>query len=1169
MYENNSNSNTPNNDEKATLGTLEKKSSAEESKSGEQEPIKADPDPPQKEDGTGNTNDSTNNDNNKQIKSEAQNSSHDQEAMDESAEGEDNAAGDAMEIDDEHKSDSQPKVKQEEDDVEMSETKDSESNHKNSSDSTNQTDESKKNEESPSKQFTEESNTKDESNNSLKQEDDKNKTGNGSSNAPAAPLPVMRGTLFYENKEKGRRHMIRGMWHYENSNQESQRFELSRTLTPDEELEKLPTDGEFAGSFSLKYIVTTSKGKQKERSKVVNETGVKIKFTKMEDEGNGYKMTGTGINQFGVFHINGTAVPSEHDDDNVMNIEFRKSYEPAPPAANAGVGSPGGKKAPKTKDGPLPDPSESYATGVYCLRGEMRRITSADLGSTEVIHRVRGSWAAGLDLILADPEGATDKVSKFEYEHKSMVPTSDFPVSGKYSGWFNLQNPDGSVTPVNERDVLLKFKKNNAGYFNVEGKGSNVFGKYTISGTLDKENTLTIFRHFLPRKIKSSKSTATSLPPPLNAPQARRTSSVAIEELQIKLEDVKAPDESEKDLAPIQTPETNAYAAVSQGILRVDKDGSHSCSGKWAVTRQHLTNDSLTSPFHVRLDALHVQEAAAKDPSAPAFPVDSALYKGSFQMKQGGSRVSSKKIVDQQVVMKFRKNSEGFYNVYGKGVNAIGTFNLVGTLITSSKSGGQMELYRTYPSDLLNPAPASAPDSVTSGDGRSKSLPGPPVPGPGGLQRRESTRTVKLPSKLEDDDPSSQLARAMDKCSQVLRLMKENDATNGRFFAEPVDPVLLGIPTYFQVIKEPMDLKTLTKLMDSRQVDSPEEFARLMRLIFENAVTFNIDPAHSVHRSARILLALFNKKYRDIDRMVQQVRKAQGDDKGKKKKGKKVPEKPKTPREIRLEEAQTMATENARALSAVMAAASSGSPNVTRNEFSLLLRAIEQMQHQMVQTHSLLASLFPGDDSALPGINTSANIAPLAMDVIPASAPAERKKPAPKRKSEALRTEPVLIPDDSTPLTIEEQTLLTETINELDQEHLGGVIQIIREGLPGGADEEEIDLEIDQLDIKTQRKLLRHVTQVSPRARSALFSGIQNNDASPKHCLSTRRSHQRPKSKKQVLNRSERVRLLQSRRLLLLQSQLPLQNPSPLLTFLISERMMTATQILMTKRTPL
>ena len=43
---------------------------------------------------------------------------------------------------------------------------------------------------------------------------------------------------------------------------------------------------------------------------------------------------------------------------------------------------------------------------------------------------------------------------------------------------------------------MLKFRENNEGYHNVEGKGSNVWGKYSITGTLDKEGVITLFRHY-------------------------------------------------------------------------------------------------------------------------------------------------------------------------------------------------------------------------------------------------------------------------------------------------------------------------------------------------------------------------------------------------------------------------------------------------------------------------------------------------------------------------------------------------------------------------------------------------------------------------------------------------------------------------------------------------
>ena len=96
--------------------------------------------------------------------------------------------------------------------------------------------------------------------------------------AAAPPPPVLRGTLSYN--EEPRQHLIRGMWNYENSNAfPPQKFELLRNLRDDEtDGTTLPKDGEFHGSFSLAYYHTTSKGKQKERSKVIAESNVKIKF---------------------------------------------------------------------------------------------------------------------------------------------------------------------------------------------------------------------------------------------------------------------------------------------------------------------------------------------------------------------------------------------------------------------------------------------------------------------------------------------------------------------------------------------------------------------------------------------------------------------------------------------------------------------------------------------------------------------------------------------------------------------------------------------------------------------------------------------------------------------------------------------------------------------------
>jgi hypothetical protein len=958
---------------------------------------------------------------------------------------------------------------------------------------------------------------------------DSNGTSKASDSAP--PPPVLRGTLSYNTDL--RRHLIRGMWNYENSNAfPPQRFELLRNLDPGEDPTILPKDGEFHGSFSLAYFHTTSKGKQKERSKVIPESGVYIKFTPVVGEEGNFKVDGKGTNQFGIFHINGHASPSTHVVDNVLDpgydIVLRKRYEPSAPTV-AATADPtpveGGKKMKKRKldesedgdasaraaedAGPLPAPCQSYEKNVVCLRGKLYKEESEDLGVGEVVHRINGMWSSGLDFIIADPQNAKGLCNRFEYEHKSSVPSQAFPISGRYSGWFDLSQEDGTRARINERDITLRFRKNDAGFHNIEGRGSNVFGKYSITGTFTQDNVITIFRHFQPRKIKASKP-VTSAPPPINAPgQARKPPVPAVPEPQIKMEEVIIP-ESEELLEPLKAPEHPTYSAVSRGILRLNEDGSHSCQGKWAVTREHFTNGQ-TSNFNFRLEAHFVTEAAKNVDDRP-FPLDSEMYKGSFQLKKGGARYST--VVDQQIVMKFRKNSAGSYNVYGKGINGIGVFNLTGTLIMSGKTGGQVEVYRMYPPELLaaTPAPAKAPAPVAAVP-KTPTLPRPPrapapaplpvdsppitpnivpssstmLPGPprAGITRRESTRLVKVPSRLEDDDPTAQLNRIMEKCHQILRFMREKDVERGAFFSEPVDPVALGIPTYHTIVSEPMDLRTLHRKMEAEEVETPEDFARLSRLVFENAMTFNVDPTHSVHQAARNLLILFNQKFRDVERLVTNIRRQEreGGKKGKDDKKRKRDDEPKSLKRMRLEEAQDMADINARSMEAIVAAASSStSTTVSRNEFTLMLQMMQQLQQQVVQTYTAVAELSSDDlesGSAAMPLDLASMDGAQSSDMISLSSVPEKKPPKKKIEEPKIIEKPVVVEDDSKPLTLAEQELLTDTINELHADHLHGVIHIIREAAKLTGEEDEIDLEIDQLDTATQRQLLRHVSKVS------------------------------------------------------------------------------------------
>jgi hypothetical protein len=990
---------------------------------------------------------------------------------------------------------------------------------------------------------------------------------------PIPPPPVMKGTLCVDLTPQ-RRHLIRGMWNYENSTTfPSQRFELVRNLNPDEDIYTLPVDGEFHGSFSLAYFHTTSKGKQKERSKIIPETGVMIKFIKDDDakESGTYKVEGTGTNQFGIFHIYGTAThnpkittdSSTMNDTPTMSIVFRKRYEPGLVVATATTtsntddvmnvsiksnrsdstytqqhasedGTSTGAAA--IVPGPLPDPAISFPSGVVALRGKLYKEESNDLGSTEVVHRINGTWASGLDYIEADPQNLRGLCNRFEYEHKSAVPTQQFPVSGKYSGWFDLSNEDGTRTRINERDVSLKFRMNNKGYQNVEGKGSNVFGKYTITGTLTSDNIITIFRHFQPRKLK--KSTSTNNTAPLNDSTVTASSVTTIEpntalststvnpnlrrsltgmsELKLSLDDVIIPSigtgNDTEPYDPIVPPVAGTYSAVSRGVLRINDDGSHSCQGKWAATREHFTNGQ-TSSFTFRLEPHFVAQESMNEggggSTADKFPLDSSMYKGSFQLKKQGSRYQT--IIDQQIVMKFKRNKQGAFNVHGTGINAIGEFNLLGTLVTSGKSGGQVELYRMYPPEKLavqpvtaNQTTQSSADIGSAGSAQHKLMSSMAVATSTittsstttsvkqqqqhQLQRRESSRMIKLPSRLEEDDPDAQLSRTMDKCLQLLKFMKERDVELGGFFGEAVDPVALGIPSYLHIIKEPMDLGTIDRRMEIGAIETPEEFARLVRLVFENAMTFNVDPGHSVHQAARNLLVIFNQKFRDVERMVQSIRRTHGIDvddtgkpKGKDDKKNKRQDEPKSMKRLRLEEAQAMTASNATAISAVVAAMpTTNLSTVTRNEFSLLFNLVKQLQHQIVQTHLAVAELCSGDtnDDGNDPLRTGNSSSHNNTSKTTTSASVPEKKKAVKRKAE-VEAEYVPPIETSLPLTEKEQELLMETINSMPQEHLEGVLEIVREAAPFDENDEEIDLGIDQLDVVTLRKLFRHVQMVS------------------------------------------------------------------------------------------
>ena len=942
------------------------------------------------------------------------------------------------------------------------------------------------------------------------------KNTNDNNGTVVATVPLLKGILTYIDNESTRKHTITGMWNFESAVEtQPQSFQLTRNLGPDEDPKELPRDGEFNGSFRVMYTSISSNGKTKKRTKIIAEQGVKLAFLKQDGEEDSYDVKGQGTNQYGVFSLYGTAIRDQFEKDKAYKVELRKKYISIPDAATVRTSNlSSGQKSSNQKrklsesdktEEPLPDPLPSHPSNVVSLRGNLTRDSSVQDG---VVHCIKGLWSTGLDLLLSDPKNEHGFCNEFEYEHRSTVGTDAFPISGRYTGWFNYTE-NGTTSRITERDVILKFKKNNGGFYNVEGKGTNMFGKYNITGSLDKENIITLFRHFAPIKVKKSSESKALM-------ESTQGSDQKSAFPRMTLDDVEVPNQTSYD--PVVTPIDGHYQAVSRGTFKVNEDGAHTCSGKWAQTRAHHTTN-MTNNFHFGLEEHHAKQAIdemkkngvieEKDSSGGRiFPVDSANYKGSFKMKKG-----TQPIIDQQVVMKFRKNTLGSYNIYGKGVNAYGTFDLIGTLIAQGPSSGSVEIFRIYAPLPEVQAPPSKSQSKAKSlplaknasskklNDKKKSAPAP------GLIRRESSRQVKVPLHLADDDPEAHHLRMMEKCSAILKLIQEKDASGGAYFLEPVDPVAHNIPTYHQVITNPMDLGTIQEKMEAGEIESPAEFARLMRLVFENAVTFNNNPMNFVHQTARDLLSIFNQKYRDIERMIQPRKPSKNELKEMKKKQmkeeqrrieiekKRKREEEKNPRLKQLSIIKMSSNEIKKAVDALDAATSAGilqSPTlVSRNEFNVMTNVIKHIQSHMLHMQSLFQELTTTSSTQTSSSVDNFGVSSTA-DGIENSAPKKHRK-AKKSKSQAHSYsfepeipfesvsapihEPVLVVEE--PLTHEEQEELLEEINMMTEEKIQSVIDIIKKSKRDLVDDDqEIELELDQLDTATQRKLYNFAMKV-------------------------------------------------------------------------------------------
>ncbi len=94
---------------------------------------------------------------------------------------------------------------------------------------------------------------------------------------------------------------------------------------------------------------------------------------------------------------------------------------------------------------------------------------------------------------------------------------------------------------------------------------------------------------------------------------------------------------------------------------------------------------------------------------------------------------------------------------------------------------------------------------------------------------------------------------------------------DSQFFREPVDWEGLGLLDYPTIITKPMDLSTVKDKLEKGAYSSHFEAAEDIRLIFTNAMTYNL-PESKVYTHAKSLSEFFETQWGTIAKSEEDIR---------------------------------------------------------------------------------------------------------------------------------------------------------------------------------------------------------------------------------------------------------------------------------------------------------
>lgn len=355
------------------------------------------------------------------------------------------------------------------------------------------------------------------------------------------------------------------------------------------------------------------------------------------------------------------------------------------------------------------------------------------------------------------------------------------------------------------------------------------------------------------------------------------------------------------------------------------------------------------------------------------------------------------------------------------------------------------------------------------------------APGPDGIPliRRDSSLLIDgrpkraiVPTKRNQDLGSGRPKKKkyelqLKFCDEVLKEISSPKYWQmNQYFLYPVDPVALNIPTYFQIVKKPMDLASVKTSLSNNAYEKAKDFEEDVRLIFKNCYKFNPE-GDLVNASGHQLEELFNKKWATKDDWIA---------------SREPPSEPHTEGDEDDEDEDDSDDE-----------ADNESEDDRNDKIKLLQKQIEMMSKQMgelTQKKSKKSKSPPAKKSKLKTgkKDKQASAAPTA-----GKDKKEKKKTAPKSKPEKDRY-----------VTFAEKQYISNGIAMLPEKQMQEALKIIQNSVPSlaNSDQNEIELDIEEVPNHALLKLLTFVKRYAgppPDEPKVERAEVYNAPAAAKH----------------------------------------------------------------------